>query len=133
MNNERKCAMFCMYCGERIMTVCKECIPEPSGLTFNHLKMVNEHRARISFPQCEKWGLGDWGCALAGEVGEACNKIKKLRRGETISNEDIADELADAVIYADLICTQLGVTLGEAVARKFNEVSDRVGYQGAGL
>jgi hypothetical protein len=74
--------------------------------------------------------LTDWACALAGETGEACNLIKKLRRGDAIDTEDIGKELADVVIYADLLAARLGIDLGEAVVQKFNEVSDRYGYAG---
>ena len=53
--------------------------------------------------------------------------IKKRRRGETIPADAIADEIADVVIYADLLAARLGVNLEAAVQRKFNEVSQRVG------
>lgn len=68
--------------------------------------------------------------ALAGEVGEACNVIKKVRRGDRTMDDarpDIANELADAVIYLDLLAARAGIDLGNAVAAKFNEVSERVG------
>ena len=64
---------------------------------------------------------------LAGEVGEARNLIKKRRRGDIIDREDIADELADAVIYVDHLCRRLGMSLEAAILRKFNTVSERVG------
>ena len=41
----------------------------------------------------------------------------------------IADELADAIIYADLLATRLDVSLEDAIIRKFNEVSERMGSQ----
>lgn len=61
---------------------------------------------------------------MAGECGEACNLIKKLRRGEDVPTEDIAFELADLVIYADLLAERLGIDLGAAVRAKFNFVSE---------
>lgn len=64
---------------------------------------------------------------MAGECGEACNKIKKMRRGEDVPIKDVAHELADMVIYADLLATNLGISLGDAVQEKFNLVSDRQG------
>ena len=86
----------------------------------------------------DSWSHNDWGVAFAGEAGEACNKLKKLRRGDFPSNrftrEMIADEIADTVIYADLLCERLGVSLEEAIVRKFNEVSESAGirYQALG-
>ena len=73
------------------------------------------------------WSLTDWATAMAGEAGEACNLVKKDRRGEVIEFTDIADEVADMVIYGLLLCERLDERLSDAIVRKFNEVSDRVG------
>jgi NTP pyrophosphatase (non-canonical NTP hydrolase) len=73
------------------------------------------------------------GNELAGEVGEACNIIKKLERermgiaGSRASLADLAEELADVIICADLIAMQLGIDLNRAVAEKFNKTSEKVG------
>ncbi len=40
--------------------------------------------------------------------------------------QDIADELADTIIYADLLAMRLGIDLSEAIRSKFNVVSDRM-------
>jgi NTP pyrophosphatase (non-canonical NTP hydrolase) len=84
------------------------------------------------------WSLTDWATALAGEVGEACNVIKKLRRRELPGPQQInadeatlktalRDEVADALSYLDLLAAAAGFTLESALVKKFNEVSDRVG------
>lgn len=96
------------------------------SLSFEKLKEINDRRNQLFF-ECHDWTLTDWGCAIAGEVGETCNKLKKRRRGEIVSLEEIGDEIADVVLYADLLATKLGLDLGECVKRKFNIVSDRVG------
>lgn len=68
---------------------------------------------------------------LAGEVGEACNDIKKLERerlgirGTRTTVEHTAEELADVIICADLIAMELGIDLGEAVRSKFNATSEK--------
>ncbi len=71
-----------------------------------------------------------WGCCLAGEAGEACNAAKKLEGGGTSEREGtpehIALELADVVIYADLMAQHYGIDLGEAVRHKFNLGSNRI-------
>lgn len=97
------------------------------GLSFNELSIRNAERCTDSFHPIGDWSPTDWACALAGEAGEACNLIKKLRRGEAVSVEEIGKELADVVIYADLLATRLDLDLGRTVASKFNEVSERVG------
>ena len=72
---------------------------------------------------------------MAGEAGEACNAVKKLRRHQDGTNtskdpaskeecvDAIAAELADTIIYADLLAARLGIDLGDAVREKFNAVS----------
>lgn len=72
---------------------------------------------------------------MAGETGEACNKIKKLRRLDGADagldtekrredlRQEIGKELADVVIYADLLAARLGISLGAYVRGKFNQVS----------
>lgn len=75
------------------------------------------------------------GNELAGEVGEACNVIKKLERerlgilGSRATVDELADELADVLICADLIAMHYGVDLEAAVARKFNATSEKVGLK----
>jgi NTP pyrophosphatase (non-canonical NTP hydrolase) len=109
--------------------------PEPavgratSGLTFDELREANVSRCEgPTFGHTiASWTPTDWACAMAGECGEACNLIKKLRRGEAVPLDEIGRELADLVTYADLLAARLGIDLGEAVAMKFNEVSIRRG------
>lgn len=96
-------------------------------LSFNKLRIANVERCEGSFHSVEDWSPTDWATALAGEVGEACNLIKKRRRGENVPTKAIADELADTATYLDLLAARLGIDLGEAVRTKFNVISDRVG------
>lgn len=99
-----------------------------TDLTFQQLTCANRQRCEKGFHRAvEDWSPTDWATALAAEVGEACNLIQKLRRGEPVDLNAIADELADAVMNADLLCQRLGCDLGASVRRKFNEVSRRVG------
>jgi len=70
---------------------------------------------------------------LGGEVGEALNIAKKLVRerngwrGSRATVDDLADELADVVICADLVAACENIDLMAAVKRKFNATSDKVG------
>lgn len=72
---------------------------------------------------------------LAGEVGEACNIIKKIERerlglvGSRASLEELAEELADIIICTDLIAMDLNIDLSEAVKKKFNKTSDKYNLQ----
>ena len=104
--------------------------------TFTTLREANKARDI-------EWG-GDtvipfsfWGCELAGEVGEACNIIKKLERealglvGSRATNKDLADELADVVICADLVAMHASpiIDLQRAVRNKFNATSIKQGFK----
>lgn len=75
------------------------------------------------------------GNELAGEVGEACNIIKKLARerigirGSRATKAELRKELADIIICVDLIAMGEQIDLDEAVREKFNETSEKLGLQ----
>lgn len=98
-----------------------------NDLSFNKLRETNVRRCNEAFRPLEDWTPTDWGCALAGEVGEACNLLKKMLRGEPVDKEDVANELADVQTYLDLLAARLDIDLGAAVVRKFDIVSRRRG------
>ncbi len=100
-------------------------VREKAALSFRELAEKNRERCESAVfnHRINDWSPTDWGCALAGEVGEACNLIKKLRRGDEVTAARIAEEVADVVIYADLLCQRLGVRLEDAVREKFNAKS----------
>jgi NTP pyrophosphatase (non-canonical NTP hydrolase) len=89
----------------------------------------------------DSWSLSDWMTAFCGEVGEAANVIKKLNRfslpgakgnqglPESDLREMLADELADAYCYLDLLIQAAGFTVEQIVLRKFDSVSRRIGYK----
>ena len=107
-----------------------------SRLTFAALREVNLRRCLRWHPRgISEWSLSDWAVATAGELGEACNVIKKLNRerdgivGNTIAPAELqsmlADELADVAIYLDLLAAAAGIDLEAAIVKKFNAVSER--------
>lgn len=105
-------------------------------LSFNALRKVNLDRV-TAFGHGgidDGWNEAEWGNAIAGEVGELCNVLKKfIRQAENDPDPDTlrtmaGKELADVVIYADLIAARLHVDLGDEVRAKFNEVSERHGF-----
>jgi len=108
-------------------------------LTFSKLRNANVKRCEDVFHPLDSWSPTDWATAMAGECGEACNNIKKLRRLDGTDGSldtkyertrliyETGKELADLVIYADLLSARLGIDLGDMVANKFNEVSEKRG------
>ncbi|MGE4085966.1 MAG: hypothetical protein AB7H93_23520 [Vicinamibacterales bacterium] len=85
------------------------------------------------------WSLSDWATATAGELGEACNVVKKLNRvrdgirGNTVDEAalraQLAEELADTLLYLVLFAERAGIALDAAVMAKFNAVSEREGFE----
>jgi NTP pyrophosphatase (non-canonical NTP hydrolase) len=115
-------------------------------LTFAQLRAANLARLPLfrnraggvahSQPDGSDWNLAMWTNAVAGEVGEACNQAKKIERGDfglpgsagyIAACRDLARELADVIIYADIATFRCGELTDRTVLEKFNEVSDRVG------
>lgn len=102
------------------------------NLTFSALRQANAARQAEWCPD-QVPDLSYRGNEMAGEVGEACNVIKKLERerhgwrGSRATVADLAKELADVVITADLAAMQVGIDLGAAVAAKFDEASEKNG------
>ena len=111
-----------------------------SELGFHELRTINAARCvRWHAPGSLPWSLADWSNAMQGEAGEAGNVVKKIRRHETSVNAandppspelfaKLADELADTIIYADLLAHEAGIDLGAAVVSKFNATSEREGF-----
>jgi len=110
------------------------------SLDFSALRNANVVRCNAVYHHVQTWSPTDWATAMAGECGEACNVVKKIRRLSDGPDKaynanadpaklslDLAAELADLVIYTDLLAERCGIDLGEAVRAKFNVVSDRVG------
>ena len=101
-------------------------------LSFEALREANKLRQKEWDPE-NKITLLFRSNELAGEVGEACNIVKKIERqimglkGSRVTINDLADELADIVICADLAAMKAGVNLVNAIIRKFNQTSEKHG------
>lgn len=106
--------------------------PVGTGLTLTALHQANIDRQAEWCPD-QVPDLSFRGNELAGETGEACNVIKKLERerqgwrGSRATLNELAEELADVVICADLCAVTAGIDLSAAVVAKFNATSDKVG------
>lgn len=99
------------------------------------LRQANVRRCEEVFHPLHSWSPTDWATAMAGEAGEVCNAVKKLRRladgtntakdpqTEAEAIKDIGAELADTIIYCDLLAARLGIDLSFEIECKFNEVS----------
>lgn len=99
-----------------------------SAEIYKSLREANVARDKLWNPD-KKLSLLFRGVELAGEVGEALNLVKKMERarlgipGTRIHVSELADELGDVVIAADLLAMDAGINLEKATAVKFNATS----------
>src|SRR5262245_56349155 len=102
------------------------------SLNFEQLRRANVKRCTESFHPLSAWTVLEWAGAMCGEAGEAANVAKKCRRLATTRHacredekdaraleKQLGEELADLVIYADLLAASIGLDLGEAIKAKF--------------
>ena len=127
--------------------------PAGDSLTFTALRVANRTRMPLfknatgeTKHSGQDWTVSDWALAVAGETGElaevlllyslmtmslgkAGNVMKKMRRKDfnpAVVVDDISEELADVVIYLDMLADSLGIDLGGAVIYKWNKKSDQL-------
>lgn len=106
------------------------------------LRPINVQRAREGFKCYDNQPLTYWTTALAGEVGELCNMIKKMQRVERggvdggssytakdITKEMLKEEIGGIAIYLDLLASLLDISLEDAIVDTFNEKSEKLGFR----
>ena len=111
-------------------------------LDLTALREINVQRAKDGFKCYDNQPLTYWTTALAGEVGELCNMIKKIQRvekggvdgGSSYTAKDITpamlkDEIGGIAIYLDLLASLLGISLEEAIIETFNNKSMQLGFK----
>ena len=108
-------------------------------LTFVQLREQNAARA-AEWNGDTPWTPADRMTELVGELGEAANVMKKLKRIECgmVGNKpheyaelraNLIDELGDVQICLDLLANELHVNLAKATADKFNKTSIKNGFE----
>ena len=103
---------------------------------------INVQRATEGFKCYDNQPLTYWTTALAGEVGELCNMIKKIQRVERggvdggssysakdITKEMLKEEIGGIAIYLDLLASLLDISLEEAIVDTFNSKSEKYGFK----
>ncbi|HEX6826581.1 MAG TPA: hypothetical protein VF077_09735 [Nitrospiraceae bacterium] len=111
-----------------------------NGLTFRTLRVGNVARLPLFKRKDGKpahmkvdgsdWEPAQWFQAIVGELGEYANLRKKVERGDfTLAQvkKKLASELADVVIYIDLLAYRLGIDLGQAVMDTWNQKAHDLG------
>ena len=103
---------------------------------------INVQRATEGFKCYDNQPLTYWTTAIAGEVGELCNMIKKMQRVERggvdggssytakdITKEMLKEEIGGIAIYLDLLASLLDISLEEAIVDTFNSKSEKYGFK----
>lgn len=107
-------------------------------LDLASFRPLNVQRATEGFKCYDNQPLTYWTTALAGEVGELCNMIKKMQRVERggidggssytakdINKEMLKEEIGGIAIYLDLLASLLDISLEEAIIDTFNSKSEK--------
>lgn len=67
-----------------------------------------------------------WSVALAGEVGEFCNAVKKaVGHGHNHLFDELPDELGDTLWYVSALATLLGIDLGKIAEQNIEKLQAR--------
>jgi NTP pyrophosphatase (non-canonical NTP hydrolase) len=110
-----------------------------AALTFEGLRRANMQRlpmfkdgqGRVNHTKADgsDWSPAQWLQAVVGELGEYANLRKKVERGDLTmdqAHERLSSELADVVIYLDLLAAQLCIDLGVAITTTWNAKSEKL-------
>ena len=113
-------------------------------MDITKFQQINAERAkRWHKGDRSQWNLLEWSGAMAGEVGEACNVAKKIRRLDLhLPNKEVGIdkgdlqllkyklgcEIADSIIYGCIILSELGFDSSLMIASIFNQKSVEYGF-----
>jgi NTP pyrophosphatase (non-canonical NTP hydrolase) len=110
-------------------------------LDISEFRKMSIRRAIEAFNCYENQPLTFWTTALAGELGELCNMIKKIQRVElggidgghsytakNITPEMLKEEIGGIYIYLDLLASLLKISMEDAIIDTFNEKSKDIGW-----
>lgn len=92
-------------------------------LSLQKLHNLNVLRCKELWHGIDEWSPEEWLMCLTGEVGELASKLKHRRRGEAVPQREVGEELADILIYLDLLAASLRLDLAAETIRKFNLTS----------
>lgn len=109
---------------------------------MQRFRKLNTQRAVEGFKTYANVPVTYWTTAIAGELGELCNMIKKLERvnhggidgGNTytaanITKELLEEEMAGVFIYLDLLASVYNIDLEDAIIKTFNSKSMKYNFK----
>lgn len=106
------------------------------SLDLKELRTLSVARAIEGFRCYDNQPITYWTTAVAGELGELCNMIKKLQRvaaggqdgghsytAKNITAAMLKEEVGGIFIYLDLLASLLNISTEEAIIETFNAKS----------
>lgn len=95
-------------------------------MNIRTFQLTCEERDGLVFPECKNWTPADRLTELVGELGEAANVAKKLRRGDlTTTGIELEMEVGDTFVALCLWAMSLHIDLESAAIKAYNKVLDR--------
>lgn len=116
-------------------------------LSFETFQIANRTRSKRFFEPAsvDSWSPADTVVGMIGELGEACNVMKKLKRaqlGMVNKNKEgrqvdaltdevrhkLMEEFAGAMLYFDQLAEHFGIDWQEAIEYTYNSKSEELGF-----
>lgn len=116
-------------------------------LSFETFRIANRTRSKRFFEPAtvDNWSPADTLVGMIGELGEACNVMKKLKRAQlgmvnknkegrqidTLTDEvryKLMEEFAGAMLYFDQLAEHFGIDWQEAIEYTYNSKSEELGF-----
>lgn len=111
-------------------------------LDLQKFRDLNAQRAVEGFKTYKNVPITYWTTALAGEIGELCNMVKKMERvanggidggssytAASITKEMLKEEIGGIGIYLDLLAGLLDISLEDAIIETFNSKSEKYKFK----
>ncbi len=103
-------------------------------MDIKYLSALNKKRCEQDFKEPLNntgWDPIRWALTIAEETGEVAEAVLGAFGGKKakahLGVKHIGEEIADVVIYCDLLATRLGLSLEDIVIKKFNKKSRKIG------
>lgn len=98
-------------------------MPTNTLLNFKRFTAANTERHELEYPENVDWAERDWALTASDSVGALARLVRDYTNDDTTSSGEIFDEIADCVTALDLLCSELGGSLDQVLARRFNAKS----------
>ena len=96
-------------------------------MEFEELSRKNIARCREVYPKVCSISPERLAGLLRVQIGELCSLVKSLQVGEVLDVHDMGQQIAEAIICADVLCWRFGISLEDAIIERFNTNAENHG------